>query len=71
MIFDIATSGGPLLIAITLSAACSGTQTKQEAAGATFAAEQLKCVDDAKTKAEADVCREGVRKAWHVDGGAK
>ncbi len=64
-------TGGLLLAAAIASAACSSPQAKQEAAGATYTADQLKCVDDAPTKASADACREGVRQQWRKDGGAR
>jgi hypothetical protein len=50
-------------------AACSSPQAKADAAAATYAADQLKCVNGAPTKAAADACREGVRQQWKKDGG--
>lgn len=65
---------GVVIVALRI-VACSilGCAAAPQAAEASYAAEQLRCVDAAETRAEADACREKVRERWGVakDGGAK
>jgi hypothetical protein len=62
------------LALIALVAACAGAATAQQksaAADASYAADMLKCVDDATTLAESKACRAKVRSTWHADGGVE
>jgi len=45
-------------------------QQKAAAAEASYAAEQLQCVDDARSLEESKACRERVREKWRGDAGA-
>lgn len=67
-----AISGG---IALTGVKGCTSTQQKQAEAEGSYAAQQTKCIADAKTRDDADACRNAVKSAWSVDasteGGAK
>ena len=55
-----------------LTAACAAAASpdqKAAAADISYASDQLACVDKYDTRAEADACRERVRKQWHLDAG--
>jgi hypothetical protein len=63
--------------AVTSIAACSGCSAGPQVSEAAYATEQLRCVDSAKTRDEADACRAKVRERWgiaetvHDAGGAR
>jgi hypothetical protein len=46
-------------------------ETKQKAAGATFSADLLLCVDNNATEEAIDACADDVRRFWRRDGGAR
>lgn len=53
-----------------LAAACAAKQPVDDAS--VYEAEQLRCVDEAATRAQADACRNKVKAAWgRLDGGAE
>lgn len=54
-----------IAVAVSLSA-CSAAQVKQDEAEAGYLAQQLRCVDQSTTRAQADACRAAVRRAWGV-----
>lgn len=58
-----------LMVSILLMVAC---QPAKSAAEADYLAQQLACVDEAPTSAEATACRNRVKAAWAVkDAGAE
>ncbi len=65
---------GAILVASTVGLlwGCAAITPQQKAAAAdsTYAADMLKCVDDATTLAESRACRTKVREQWHVDAGS-
>ena len=60
----------PITMILVLAGCSASPQEKAAAADATYTADHLACVDEAKTLAESKACRAKVRAAWHVDGGA-
>jgi hypothetical protein len=56
-----------VVLALVLTS-CAAAKPGAEAA---YLAENLQCIDQAETRAEAVACRERVRAKWAVDGGAK
>lgn len=60
----------PITMVLVLAGCSASPQEKAAAADATYTADHLACVDEAKTLAESKACRAKVRAAWHVDGGA-
>jgi hypothetical protein len=55
-------------IVLAFITSCAAAKPGAEAA---YLAENLQCIDQAETRAEAVACRERVRAKWAVDGGAK
>ncbi len=62
--------------ALLLAASCSllgegCAATKADTAEAIYLSQQLSCVDQAASKADADACRAKVKAAWAHDGGVE
>ena len=58
-----------LVLLAVIMTACSSPQAKAREAAATYAADQLACVDNAMSRVDADACRAKVRAEWSKDGG--
>lgn len=61
-----------LIVSVALLACASATpQEKSAAAGGTYEADMLACVESSPTREASQACRRKVREYWHVDGGAR
>ena len=59
-----------ILIAYIIASAVAYACTPQREAEDAYTAEHLACIEHAKTKAQADACRDKVRAEWHqLDAG--
>lgn len=57
---------GMLALGLVFAVGCLSREAKEAIADSTYAAEQLKCVDDHETRAEIDACRRAVRIRWGI-----